>query len=144
MLFYNHEYDPYRISVPLFSILLIWWFNVHIRSNQITQTFHNIALSLLVKESLITMTICRIKHICFLTTKQLYLDWILNKVCSARLNWQWVSIASSNGLGHDDVIKWKYLLRYWLFATRWPANSPHKGQWSGALMISLICAWTNG
>ena len=23
-------------------------------------------------------------------------------------------------------------------------NSPHKGQWPGALMFSLICAWTNG
>ena len=25
-----------------------------------------------------------------------------------------------------------------------PVNSPHKGQWRGALMFSLICAWTNG
>ena len=24
-----------------------------------------------------------------------------------------------------------------------PANSPHKGQWRGALMFSLICAWIN-
>ena len=24
------------------------------------------------------------------------------------------------------------------------ANSPHKGQWRGALMFSLICAWING
>ena len=23
-------------------------------------------------------------------------------------------------------------------------NSPHKGQWRGALMFPLICAWTNG
>ena len=23
-------------------------------------------------------------------------------------------------------------------------NSPHKGQWNGALMFSLICAWLNG
>ena len=23
-------------------------------------------------------------------------------------------------------------------------NSPHKGQWRGTLMFSLICAWTNG
>ena len=23
-------------------------------------------------------------------------------------------------------------------------NSPHKGQWRGALMFSFICAWTNG
>ena len=24
-----------------------------------------------------------------------------------------------------------------------PMDSPHKGQWRGALMFSLICAWTN-
>ena len=26
---------------------------------------------------------------------------------------------------------------------RSPVNSPHKGQWRGGLMFSLICAWTN-
>ena len=25
-----------------------------------------------------------------------------------------------------------------------PVNYPHKGQWRGALMFSLICAWLNG
>ena len=44
---------------------------------------------------------------------------------------------------HDDVIKWKHFPRYWLFVQgihRWP----HKGQWRGALMFTLICAWMNG
>ena len=27
---------------------------------------------------------------------------------------------------------------------RWPVNSPHKGQWHGRLMFSLICVWING
>ena len=27
---------------------------------------------------------------------------------------------------------------------RLPVNSPHKGQWRGTLMFSLICAWING
>ena len=27
------------------------------------------------------------------------------------------------------------------FTGRWPVNSPHNGQWRGALMFSLICAW---
>ena len=27
---------------------------------------------------------------------------------------------------------------------RSPVNSPHKGQWCGALMFSLICVWLNG
>ena len=47
---------------------------------------------------------------------------------------------------HDDVIKWKHFPRYWPFVRgirRSPVNSPHKGQWCGALMFSLICAWIN-
>ena len=37
--------------------------------------------------------------------------------------------------------------RYWPFVRgihRSPVNSPYKGQWRGALMFSLICAWING
>ena len=48
---------------------------------------------------------------------------------------------------HDDVTKWKHFLRYWPFVRgihRSPVNSLHKGQWCGALMFSLICAWING
>ena len=48
---------------------------------------------------------------------------------------------------HDDVFKWKYFPRYWPFVRgirRSLVNSPHKGQWHGALTFSLICAWTNG
>ena len=47
---------------------------------------------------------------------------------------------------HDDVIKWKYFPRYWPFVRgihRSPVNSPHKGQWRGALMFTLICARIN-
>ena len=46
-----------------------------------------------------------------------------------------------------DVIKWKHFPRYWPFVRgihRSPVNSPHKGQWHGALMFSLISAWING
>ena len=48
---------------------------------------------------------------------------------------------------HYDVIKWKYFPRYWPFVReihRSPVNSPHKGQWRGALMFSLTCAWIHG
>ena len=48
---------------------------------------------------------------------------------------------------HDDVIKWKHFPRYWPFGRgihRSPVNSPHKGQWRGALMFSLIYIWING
>ena len=53
-------------------------------------------------------------------------------------------------LQHDDVFKWKHFPRYWPFVRgihRSPVNSPHIGQWRGALMFSLICAliyaWVN-
>ena len=42
---------------------------------------------------------------------------------------------------HDDVIKWKHFPRYWPFVReihRSPVNFPHKGQWRGALMFTLI------
>ena len=48
---------------------------------------------------------------------------------------------------HDDAIEWKHFPRYWPFVRgihRSPGNSPHKGQWRGALMFSLICTWING
>ena len=48
---------------------------------------------------------------------------------------------------HDDVINWKHFPLYWPFVRgiHWsPVNSPHKGQWRGALMFSLICVWVNG
>ena len=48
---------------------------------------------------------------------------------------------------HDDVIQWKHFPRYWPFVRgihRSLVNSPHKGQWRGALMFTLICARING
>ena len=47
---------------------------------------------------------------------------------------------------HDDVIKWKHFPRNWQFVRgihRSPVNSPHKGQWRGALMFSLTCVRIN-
>ena len=60
---------------------------------------------------------------------------------------KWVSWPLKKCVHHDDVIKWKHFLRYWAFVRgiHWsPVNSPHKGQWRGALVLYLICAWTNG
>ena len=44
---------------------------------------------------------------------------------------------------HDDLIIWKHFPRYWPFVRGIhlsPVNSTHKGQWRGALKVSLICA----
>ena len=49
--------------------------------------------------------------------------------------------------GYNDVIKWKNFPCYWPFVQgiHWSlVNSLHKGQWSGALMFSLIYAGING
>ena len=53
---------------------------------------------------------------------------------------------SQTTFSHDDVIKWKHFPRNWPFVReihRSPVNFPHKGQWRGALMFSLIYAWIN-
>ena len=51
-----------------------------------------------------------------------------------------------------DVFPWwrhqmETFPRYWPFVRgihRSPVNFPHKSQWRGVLMFSLICAWING
>ena len=55
-------------------------------------------------------------------------------------------MAGMRSIFDDDIIKWKHFPRYWPFVLGFhlsPVNSPHKGQWRGALMISLIWARTN-
>ena len=61
--------------------------------------------------------------------------------------WFFALAISSQDVDRDDVIKWQYIPRYWSFVRgihRSPVNFPHKGQWRGALMFSLICPWKNG
>ena len=52
---------------------------------------------------------------------------------------------------HTAMLWWRHQMEP--FPRNWPfvrgihrslANSPNKGQWRGALMFSLICAWING
>ena len=47
---------------------------------------------------------------------------------------------------HGDIIKWKHFPHYWPFVREFTGHwwVPLKGQWRGVLMVSLICAWTNG
>ena len=48
---------------------------------------------------------------------------------------------------HDDNIKWKHFPLYWPFVRgiHWSVVDSHqKGQWRGALMFSVFCAWRNG
>ena len=73
-------------------------------------------------------------------SKKYFID-ALKTTCAT---WIWISTCIS--LEHDDVIKWKHFPRDWPFVWgihRSPVNSPHKDQWHGALMFSLICVWIN-
>ena len=79
----------------------------------------------------------------FLTVVQLFNNWRVGMVVTdgralADLEPPWWRGPVGS---HDDVIKWKHFPRYRPFVRgihRSPANSPHKGQWCGALMFSLI------
>ena len=66
--------------------------------------------------------------------------------CS-QLSWHWISCYWLRcGYLDDDVIKWNHFPRNCPFVRGIlpvPVNSPHNGQWRGALMFSLICVWIN-
>ena len=81
--------------------------------------------------------------------------WILARVSFVRTgrlktNQYFFKSVSSEHSSHiimTSLTKWKHFSRYWPFVRgihRSPVNSPHKGQWRGALMFSLICVWING
>ena len=64
--------------------------------------------------------------------------------------WSWEIHCTNSNIDkscHVDIFECKHFLRYWTFVQgihRSPVNSPHKGQWQGALMFSFICVWING
>ena len=52
-----------------------------------------------------------------------------------RIGCQWMKSACTWS-SHDDVIKWRHFPRSLCAEGNWPSvNSPHKGQWRGALMF---------
>ena len=74
------------------------------------------------------------------------LKWISERNHQSQQYLEWIQ-GLMRRMYHDDVMKWKHFSRYWPFVRgihRWPVNLPHKCQWCGALMFSLICAWLNG
>ena len=59
----------------------------------------------------------------------------------------WHQTPQKTSFWYDDIFKWKHFPRYWPFVRRIHGSRvdyPHKGQWSGPLVFSLIRAWTNG
>ena len=106
------------------------------------------AISIMVTVTLLLIQVSaahlKTRHMCWWSNPELY-RWITTLMAPDRrtiTKQQW-SIHQK----HDDVIKWKHFPRYWPFVgeiPQSPVNSPHRGQWRGALMFSLIYAWTNG
>ena len=87
--------------------------------------FSVIVIMMLIDRNVVTWGIIRYSH---------WMHWRL---------WNPILFLSWQFLEHDDVIKWKHFPHYWPFVRgihRSPVNSPHKGQWRGALMFSLMCA----
>ena len=95
--------------------------------------------------------------LCIINIQSVWLltAWCFSTVASAATMLKTHPCVSSFFMGYgtkeaplnDGVLKWKLFQRYWPFVwgiQRPPVNSHHKGQWRGALMFSLICAWTNG
>ena len=89
---------------------------------------------------------------CYLAHKSMTLDqWMLYEIhqllISHTFTMKWMyGFNLEEETHHDDIIKWEKFPRYWPFVRRihrYPVNSPHKGQWRGALMFSLICIWIN-
>ena len=86
-------------------------------------------------------TVCNIKH-----------SWVnLGLDCYTVIVWWHMdSICLTSSLVIVWFTWWRHqmepfsaLLALWAGNSPVPVNSPHKGQWRGALMFSLICAWVN-
>ena len=72
--------------------------------------------------------------------------WWLKHILVRVKAFRGINVETKAHQNHDDVIKWKHFPRDWPFVReihRSPVNFPHKGQWRGALMFSLVYAWIN-
>ena len=68
---------------------------------------------------------------------------IYNSCCYFMGRYWWIVVELQE---RDDIIRWKHFARYWPFVRgiHQPlVDSAHKGQWRGALMLSLIYTWRN-
>ena len=89
----------------------------------------------------------RILSLIFTPEQDLFL-WDLDNELTNPLWYGFQSVGFGAHIRIPSTTWWRYHFpRYWPFMRgiyRSPANSPHKGQWRGAFMFSLICAWING
>ena len=86
----------------------------------------------------------------------LYMIWLSSRVTTRTS--RCFTTHGETQMSHDSATRTLSFVTWWrhqleIFSTflvfvrglhRSPMNSPHKGQWRGALVFSVICAWTNG
>ena len=115
------------------SLVVFWKTN-----NQIIIKLYNWPLNL----GIFPFTTCSNQWFSGKKTYSIANTLVLRLSCTNRSKWfHWFG-----PIFHDDVIKGKHFPRYWTFVRgihRSPVNSPRKGHWRVALMLSFICAWIN-
>ena len=134
-----------QINNPVLVQIMVWHhqdLEISHYLNQWWQIYWRIYASLGLKKPLSQpMTLSLLTHIC-VTRPQ----WVIALHALLCYNGPCYNSGQSIAPTHDDVIKWKHFPRNWPSVRgfhRSPVNSPHKGQWRGALMFSLICVWIN-
>ena len=68
----------------------------------------------------------------------------MTRTISPKCPQQTFSIGTMSTWWRHQMETFTALLAYVQGIHRLPVNSPHKGQWRGALMFPLNCAWING
>ena len=67
--------------------------------------------------------------------------------CCIWLDWKYFFMGCVLYSKSHDISWWRHQMALLAFVRgihQSPVNSPHKGQWRGALIFSLICVWLNG
>ena len=141
---FTDAYEGWRHQMEIFSALLILWAgNSPVTGEFPSQRSVTRSFGVFFDQHLNKRLSKQSIHRWFETSSRSL--WCHCKVSHQAPIWQnvsklnlWQLLPTGMDCTHDDVIKWRHLPRYWPFVWR-PVNSPHKGQWRGALMFSLIC-----
>ena len=93
-------------------------------------------------------------HIMAVHSRQLYVTLLysnhsMNRIHPSPYSYGCLGVESTfrrqqmNAWWHHQMEAFSALLAFVWGIHRSPVNFPHKGQWRGTLVFSLICAWTN-
>ena len=127
--------SPHKRSVmrvPYFLAIMLVWVKEKCIYNYCFVLYHIYSILLWALECILSQSKCTNVISSDLSTSGNFLNTIFT------LPW----LMLEENTEHDDVIIWKHFPRYWPFVReihRSPVNSPHKRQWRGPSMFSLIC-----